>query len=342
MNNLKQEGFAFIQDSIELEKNNITITAPVGPIYSSQFTDRLSPNTFINKGTAGIGAATMALVSDEKFIITESYKGLLTNNIEWRNKFNTDALSIQTADVSLNRGLFQSNFPILYQSQSIDNIPISGGTLQSNNSIGYQSLPKDTSHLNEGTIESNYAPVQKLTNKKDKTATTNPDTTSKKFFKRAFETTKYELYNKLFDLESKEFQNYLKYSNLKKGEKRVLEYLVDNDGVKNSGILPIIKEEGNIMGKKCTYFTPMSRDTVKNTRRRIKGMPKESQQELAELAISIQDHGIKKPVHSIITFDIDYDKPLGEINTIGTKNFSMEELVLGLASINFTLKDLAA
>jgi len=120
----KPEGIAFIQQSVLQEKLSTTIAAQAGIINSPLLFNRLPSSTFINKDTTSIEATTMILASNEELIASALYKGSLTNIIEGINKFNKDELSIQTVNVYLNRDLFQSSFPVPYQSLPLANHPL--------------------------------------------------------------------------------------------------------------------------------------------------------------------------------------------------------------------------
>lgn len=158
---------------------------------------------------------------------------------------------------------------------------------------------------------------------------TNED--SKNFFKKVFETYNYDLYGKLFKLESEPFQNYLKYNDLKKGEKRIVEYFIEESGVKNNIILPIEREGEYTIGNNKPFFTPLPSDTKKNVRRNLKTISLEHESRLIDLAFSIINHGIKEPKHEIKLYSVDYNALHSAVNNVSSKIYSAEEIVTSIA-----------
>lgn len=154
---------------------------------------------------------------------------------------------------------------------------------------------------------------------------------SRNLYKKVFQTNSYNLFDKLFDFSNIEYVNFIQYNNHLKGEKRIIEYFSNLDGVKLRGILPIIKE--TIMSKKEPYFTPLSKDTIKNVVRKLKVMSLEEQNELAKLGISIREHGMIKPVHDVRLFKLSYEHLLKEINTDSPRIYTMQELQLRIAAL---------
>ena len=166
--------------------------------------------------------------------------------------------------------------------------------------------------------------------------TNNPQITkeaSVKFFKKVFETSRYNLYEKLFNLESEPFQNYLKYNELKKGEKRIVEFYIEEYGVKINTILPIERNGEYTIGNNKPFFTPLSSNTKKNVRRGLKTISSDNESRLIELAISIINHGIKEPKHEIELYNVDYNALQDAINNACSKVYSKEEIITGIALI---------
>lgn len=71
------------------------ITACKGAKYLSEFLPKLPPNTFINKSTTGVGATTMALESEEKFIVAVPYQSLAINKKAWCDQRGIDVLIVK-------------------------------------------------------------------------------------------------------------------------------------------------------------------------------------------------------------------------------------------------------
>lgn len=162
---------------------------------------------------------------------------------------------------------------------------------------------------------------------------------SKNFFKKVFETTRYNLYEKLFNLESEPFQNYLTYNELKKGEKRIVEFYIEENGVKINTILPIERNGEYTIGNNKPFFTPLSSDTKKNVRRGLKTISSDNESRLIELAISIVNHGIKEPKHEIELYNVDYNALQDSINNACSKVYSKEETITGIALIGHFERD---
>ncbi len=71
------------------------IKAPKGAKYLSEFLPELPSNTFINKATTGVGATTMALRSDDKYIVAVPYQSLASNKKAWCELRKIDVLVVK-------------------------------------------------------------------------------------------------------------------------------------------------------------------------------------------------------------------------------------------------------
>lgn len=156
---------------------------------------------------------------------------------------------------------------------------------------------------------------------------------AKVFFKDVFKRNRYDLYGEFFDLNTQDFQNYLIYNELRKGEKRVVEFYLEQIGVNNEHISPIGEKGGVSIGYKSPFFTPLSSDTKKNVRRKLKTIDPNMDIKLKELAISILEQGFQEPKHDVVLYNVDYKALIVAINQISNRDYSEEEIITSIALI---------
>lgn len=156
---------------------------------------------------------------------------------------------------------------------------------------------------------------------------------AKLFFKDVFKRYRYDLYGKFFKLNSQDYRNYLRYNELSKGEKRIVEFYLEQIGVNNERILPIEEKEGLTIGYVSPFFTPLSSDTKKNVRRKLKAIDPSLDLKLQEIAKSISEEGFQEPKHDIPLYNVDYAELRRLINQASKRDYSEEEIFTSIALI---------
>lgn len=144
-------------------------------------------------------------------------------------------------------------------------------------------------------------------------------------YREAYRKIKWKPYNNIFHSNiSISVGNFESYSDLKKGEKNLVKmHLTDyfEKGVKYNEWR---HNKNKAMCVEMINYTPPSKDSRKNARRKIKTLSNEMNIKLKKLAKDIVDYGIKEPEHLIDIYSINYDELLKEVNTI--RSMKLEEL----------------